>query len=951
MKYQARKEAPLKNDPLQAHIYTLKNGLKVFLTQNPEKPSIQTYIAVKAGFKNDPEDTTGLAHYLEHLMFKGSDQIGTKDWEKEAPIIQEIEELFEAHRSTEDAEEKKAIYRKIDQLSQKAAQYAVPNDYDKIISLIGADKTNAYTGFDQTVYLNEIPSNELDRWLKVEAERFKKIVLRLFHTELETVYEEFNMRSMDNDRTKVFDALMENLFQKHPYGRVPGIGKAEHLKNPSMKAVHAFFDQYYVPNNMAICMSGDLDPEETVALIEKHFGHFGAKADIPADFPEETLLEAIKEAKVFGNESPFQTIGYKVPLKKHPIHQIYGKITASILFNRRAGLLDLNLNQKQQVLESMAFFVPFRDYGVLILMGNPKQDQSLKDVRMLILEEVQKVAAGDFEEGLLQAVIKDLKFQEMQAFEENMGRAGAFVQAFTHGLSWETYVGLLKDLEKVTKSDIQDFAKRYLNQGFASVELEQGKDPNAITIAKPEITPIEIDRTQVSDFYNEIGQVQVPEISPGFVNFDKAVKTYDLADGIQMEYVPNKLNKTFKLYWIWEMGKDHDPELEIAMKLMTYLGTSRFTPDALQTKFYALGVQLDVETQRDRLSIVLEGLEDSMVDAIALLMHLLSDMRADAAVLEELKKGFLKERADKKSDKSVILREAMLSYVKYGEASPFKNELNTAEIQALDAYDLVDKVKGLVGFKHKICYYGSQAPEVVKTHLQSRNLSFDKVLKPCPAPKIFSEQLHPGQATYFVAQNMVQAELLMVQKADEFQLDLWPFSDVYNDYFGAGLSSLVYQEIRETKGLAYAAFSFFSIPKYAEQSHYVLSYMATQPDKLPSGVGAFHRLFSDLPHAEANFKGSLGALRKKIATARINKDKLFWAKDALQKRGLTYDHRKDIYDALGQMQFSDFEQKFKSQLQQDKMQYLLIGDPKKIDWKLFEEKGPVYELKIDDIFP
>ncbi|HXH17750.1 MAG TPA: insulinase family protein, partial [Chitinophagales bacterium] len=264
------------NDPLNARIYTLKNGLKVYLTVNSREPRIQTYIAVRAGSKFDPKETTGLAHYLEHMMFKGTQDFGTLDWEKEKIMLDTISALYELHKNTADPEQKKKIYHRIDSISYEASKLAVPNEYDKMMTSLGAKGTNAYTWVEQTVYVNDIPSNELEKWLYLESNRFRTLVLRLFHTELETVYEEFN-RAQDNDYRKSWDAVQNGLYPSHPYGTQTTLGEGEHLKNPSMVNIHRYFDRYYVPNNIAICLSGELDPDKTIALIDKYFGGWQPK--------------------------------------------------------------------------------------------------------------------------------------------------------------------------------------------------------------------------------------------------------------------------------------------------------------------------------------------------------------------------------------------------------------------------------------------------------------------------------------------------------------------------------------------------------------------------------------------------------------------------------------------------------------------------------------------------
>jgi len=264
------------NDPTGLRLYTLDNGLKVYMSKNSDEPKIQTYIAVRAGSTYDPKESTGLAHYLEHMVFKGTDKVGTLNWETEKKYLDTIANLYEEHRAEKDPEKKLAIYKNIDRVSLEASNHSVANEYDKMISSLGATGTNAYTSFEQTVYTNKIPANELDKWLSVESERFGKLVLRLFHTELEAVFEEYN-RSQDNDIRKLYFSMLDGLFPNHPYGQQTTIGTAEHLKNPSMVDIHNYFNKYYVPNNMAVVLVGDFEFDETIKKVDQSFGKMERK--------------------------------------------------------------------------------------------------------------------------------------------------------------------------------------------------------------------------------------------------------------------------------------------------------------------------------------------------------------------------------------------------------------------------------------------------------------------------------------------------------------------------------------------------------------------------------------------------------------------------------------------------------------------------------------------------
>jgi predicted Zn-dependent peptidase len=378
------------NDPLKARIYTLDNGLKVYMSVNEEEPRIQTYIAVRVGGKNDPAETTGLAHYFEHLMFKGTEKFGTQNFEQEKPLLDEIEKQFEVYRKTTDDAERKAIYKVIDSLSYEASKISIPNEYDKLMSAIGANGTNAYTSYDVTCYTEDIPSNQIENWAKIQADRFQNATIRGFHTELETVYEEKNM-SLTNDTRKVLEKINSVLFPNHPYGTQTVLGTQEHLKNPSITNIKNYHKTWYVPNNMAICLSGDFNPDEMIAIIDKYFGQMQPNPNLPKlEFPEEKPITEPIVAEVVGLEAERIFLSWRFPGAAHPDGEKL-ELLSQILFNGTAGLFDLNLIQQQKVLYGLCTPFTMADYSAFIMYGGPKQGQTLEEVKDLFFAELKTV--------------------------------------------------------------------------------------------------------------------------------------------------------------------------------------------------------------------------------------------------------------------------------------------------------------------------------------------------------------------------------------------------------------------------------------------------------------------------------------------------------------------------------------------------------------------------------
>ncbi len=429
---------PLPGDPMKAHIYELDNGLRVYLSENREEPKFFAEVSVRVGGVNDPAANTGLAHYLEHLMFKGNTRLGSKDWEKEKPHIDRITQLYEQRFKETDPEKRAALFEEINAESRKAAEFAIPNELDRIVKELGATSTNAGTSNDYTIYFFEFPSNRMEQWAMLESNRFIEPVFRLFLPELEVVYEEKN-RSLDNKDRLVFEKLFATQYPDHPYGTQSVLGRVEHLKNPSIRAIHDFFNTYYVANNMALCLSGDFDIEETIAVIDRYFSRWKS-GEIPPSPPHAKPLTENRSAELFYPGMEVVYIGFSTqPLAHEDVEAL--KLVDMILDNAQAGLINLNLNQKQRVLRAGSFPL-FRKYaGAQYLFGSPKEGQTLEEVEKLLLEQMDILKRGDFGDWLIPAILADFKKNEKRALESNRARVAKLSDAFRSELEWPYVIG------------------------------------------------------------------------------------------------------------------------------------------------------------------------------------------------------------------------------------------------------------------------------------------------------------------------------------------------------------------------------------------------------------------------------------------------------------------------------------------------------------------------------
>ncbi|MCE1273260.1 MAG: insulinase family protein [Chlorobiales bacterium] len=937
----------VQGDSLHTRIYRLKNGLTVFMSPYHDEPRIYTSIAVRAGSKNDPAETTGLAHYLEHMLFKGTDSIGSLDYEKEHVELEKIIELYEKYRTTTDPERRAAIYRDIDSISNVAAQYTVPNEYDKLLNSIGARGTNAYTWVEQTVYINDIPSNELDRWLTIEAERFRNPVMRLFHTELETVYEEKNM-TMDSDSRKLWEELYSGLFRKHTYGTQTTIGKAEHLKKPSIRNVMNYYREYYVPNNMAICISGDFNPDEAIAMIDRKFSALPAK-EVPEFHPpvEEPITKPVVKT-VTGPEAEELVIGFRFGGVNSADADLL-TIVDKILFNQTAGLIDLNLNQQQKVLDAGSMPVMMKDYSTHILSAKPREGQSLDDVRKLLLDQLEQLKEGKFPDWLIAAVINDLKLEELKLYESNRGRAEAYVDAFIWGMDWNSHVHRFERLEKITKQDVIEFARKHYGDNYVAVYKKNGKRKSEAKIQKPQITPIKVNRDRSSVFAEELLSKKTADVKPSFVDFRKDIAYYDVRPDIRLHYVPNRENDLYSLYFIFDTGLNQSRKIDTALDYLSYLGTSKLTPAEFSQELYKLGAGFSVFTSEDYVYLKLTGLRENFPKALALLDELLDDAKPDAGALEKLKDGIRKERADDKLSKRKILFEAMVNYGKYGPKSPFTNVLSDKEIEQLQPQELLDEIRNLMGFRHRVLYYGPEKAEDLLTGLNGMK-HFGQEFRPVNEAQPFKELDTDKNQVYVVDYDMNQAEIIMLSRGEAYEPAKVPLITLFNEYYGGGMSSVVFQEMREAKALAYSVFSVYRMPKDKSRHNYVFSYIGTQADKLPEALQGFEGLMRKLPESPELFASAKAGIEQKIRTEHLTRSEILFAWEEARRLGLDYDIRKDVYEKTPSMTFRDIEQFHASRFRDKKQLMLVLGKKNDLDLETLGKYGEVKFLTLEELF-
>lgn len=939
----------VEGDAMQARIYTLDNGLKVYLSVNKEKPRIQTYIAVNTGSRNDPAETTGLAHYLEHLMFKGTQKYGTIDYAKEKPYLDDIRSRYEHYRTLTDTTARRRAYHEIDSVSQLAARYNIPNEYDKLMSSIGAQGSNAYTSNDVTCYTEDIPSNEVENWLKIQSDRFQNMVIRGFHTELEAVYEEKNI-SLAKDTWKAYDALNAKLYPNHPYGTQTTLGTQEHLKNPSIVNIENYYHRYYVPNNIAICMAGDFDMDNTIAAIDKYFGQWKRSETLSRpEFPTMKPLTAISDTTIYGQEAPFLILGWRFP-NDDKLTMDTLDVVANLLANGNAGLLDVDLNQAMKVRSAGSNCDKMTDYSSLYVMAYPKDGQSLAELRDLLMAEMRKLAAGDFDDDLLPSVVNNMKLDYYRSLLKNDERADKLLDSYLSGRTWEQDVKRLDRIATMTKQQISDFARHYLAVNYVAIYKEVGEDTTIKKIDKPEITGIPANRDLRSPFVDEVSKAEVAPIKPQFVDFKKDLSFATTKKAkLPIVYKQNTTDQLFHLAFRYDYGTESVRGLDLMPQYIDYIGTDKKSAVEIKKAFYKLACDYSIRVSDDHLTINLSGLSENMQQALALLEDFLANAKGDKESYDQFVGLYKKAREDAKTNQESNFM-ALYDYGVYGAYNSTRNTFSNAELENGNAELLTDMLKPLKSTKHTVLYFGPYTENELIALIDKGHKVAKTLAEPVVGKKYSKEITSRNEVIIapYEAKNVYMR--MFHNEGKQLNVDEVPVRDLFNEYFGWNMNGVVFQELRESRGLAYNAYAFYGTPWRKGEPEFFQNHIISQNDKMVDCIKVFKAIEDSMPQSQASFEIAKQSLIKSIQSERTTRFDVINKYLNAKEKGFDYDINERVYNALPSLTLKDISDFEKRNMAGKPLRYIILGDEKELDMKALEKIGPIKRLSTEEIF-
>jgi len=947
--FQLYSQAVQSSSALKVTTFKLANGLTVYLNEDHTSPKIFGEIVVKAGSDNEDPNATGIAHYFEHIMFKGTDKIGTTDWAKESIVLDSIRLKYDELGRTKDARQRELIQKEINRLSIQDAKYTIPNEVGKLIQYFGGTGMNAYTFYDRTVYFNSFPSNQLEPWLDIYAERFRNPVYRLFQSELETVYEEKN-RASDNIFNLVIDSISNIVMQGHPAGDHSIIGKTDHLKNPNQSKMNEFYAKYYVASNMALVLCGDFDPETAKKWIEEKFSNLkqGSSAEPIVAKPKQ--IKGRNFVKMRITPVKVAVMAFHTVPKSNPDFEAL-QVATSLLSNSTAtGLFD-KLRVEGKLLMVVPFQFQLSDVASNYFFIVPKIiGQSLPKAEKLIQTELNRLKNGDFSDDLLSSVklTEELNYKREQ--ETLSGRGNAFVDIFLNGAKWEDGETKLRKIKSLTKEDIKAVAKKYYGDDFWMIYSKTGF-PKKEKLKKPIYEPV-VPQTEISEseFTKNLKNKPSIDFKPKFIEIGKDVLVSEIKDKVHFYYTPNPYNDIFTLNLKYGQGAQND---KLLTKLAFYLqnvGSESRGAAQFKSDLQRLGASYTVWADEKFFQISITGLEANLEGILKLMDEWMRKPQNDAS---QLKRIVSNTKADIRFDglDKALLTKALYEYGLYGEKAVGLNRLSISETKKLTVSQLLEDFKKVQEYELDIHYVGTLNVDSVKNIIKNRIHLSDSMQKTNSLTYKARNTYHQNTIFFLNESKARQTNVMMCKDGNPIGSNERPQMHAFNQYFGMGMSSLLFQEIREFRSLAYDVSGGYSQDLInGDKPGCTLCHLGTQADKTIEAMQVMNNLLDSLPQKADRMSLITSGMILSINTETPDfRDKSSFVQN-FRDAGFTYDIRKDEYEAYKNLKFDDLYTFYKKNVFGRPSFFAVVGDKKMIDLSKLSKFGVIKEIKKKEIF-
>ena len=932
--------------------YKLDNGLTVMLWEDHDQPDVTGYVAVRAGAVDEPAEYTGLAHYLEHMLFKGTQKIGALDWEKEKPLYEEIIRLYDELAETTDEAKRLELTKTINEKSLEAAKYATVEDFFVLLDGIGATGVNAGTSYDMTVYYNSFPAASMYKWLTIFSDRLIDPVYRTFQAELENVFEEYNMYQ-DNVSTHTRQYLFGKLYEGHPYER-DVIGKPEHLKNPRLSKLIEFYNTWYVPNNMALIIVGDFDAEATKPMIAETFGRLQQK-----DLPERPTYPKTSFA---GNPKHKFKVGYYpmvvwaydgVKMSDEDLLPL--QFVVSLLNNStNTGLLD-KLDIAGIVSSAVASVDARRDQGRILIQAIPYYDanqrayESNAATEKIVNAEINRLKVGDIPDWLIQIVKAEYAQNYKLAFESSDTKMNALVSSFIYDTPIDDIFTENDKIQALTKEDIQRIAKKYFDADHMTLAFDEG-DPKKNKLAKPAIKPLDLINSQETEYAKSFKALPQGTLKQTFMDMND-VKVLDIDENVKLHYAENPKNNIFSLDLIFGVGTEKKPMLEFVTSLMNRGGIMPNTdPQEFRRQLSELGGRCGYGVNRSYFYVSIMGDEENLAEICQLvqrqmLMPKFDKKQFDAVKGSELSSRFMMSKMDG------LQASALREYVLYDKESSYINVVPFMDVYYMDELKLKVEFLDAIKYALDIHYCGQKPIEEVRDIL-TKNLPLQEGVMPSTSPEIRQKKTYDKTQVYFLANsNVQQSTIYFYFNGKPYDKEQSVLFQAFNQYFSGGFTGIVLDEIREKRSMAYTASGQAVRGPLPGKESYFMGYIGTQSDKAVDAINVFMSLLDSMPEYPERIESVKAALRQNAQTAKPSFRGKTETYDSWREMGYDMDPAKYNQEAINNLTFEQIKQFYEENIKGQPVSIIVMGDPKLIDQKALQAKyGKIVKVSKARLF-
>ena len=935
---------------LKVKEYRLENGLTVWLNEDHSQPKVFGAVVVKAGAKDCPD--TGIAHYFEHMMFKGTDRIGTLDYEAEKVLLDSIAMKYDELAMTEDTAARARLQKEINELSIRSSEYVIPNEFNRLINRFGGSGLNAATSYDATIYFNTFSPQYMVQWAEINSERLINPVFRLFQSELETVYEEKNMYG-DFIGGQVMDTLMARYFGPHPYA-YPIIGSTKNLKNPRLTEMHKFFEDYYVASNMALILSGDFDAQQVMPILEKAFSRIRS-GNAPKQ--EKVMLPPFNGRETMKVKFPIPFIkamglGFRGVSANHE-DQVALNIAVNLLNNANGtGYLD-KLMVEHKLMGALAINESMNEAGILAVAIMPKLlIQSYSSAEKMVWDEINRVKNGDFSDEMFNSLKLEQKRQYASSLENIDSRATIMMNLFSQGKSWNDYLNEVARIESITKEDVVRVAQKYFSNNYLCVTKSTGKYPKD-NLPKPAFSPVVPRNADASSSYaKQLEKIPEQQVAPRIIDFEKDVKTSKLTPLVTLYTTPNPLNDIFTLNISYGIGALEQPELMQLTNYLQLLGTESLSFEQFRSRLQSIGSTLAFDVTPDAFVMKVTGFDNHIDETMKLVGDFIRHAKADDKKLRQIvDDAKVSEKAFFKSGDNVA--SALLEQVKYGDQSRYLRKLSLSQIKKLKGKDMLaiyDKVRSVQCDLH---YCGTLPVEkVIGTSRQHLPLERTTVASNSPYYRELKQYDRP--TVFFIDMpDMAQSIVYGYVKGDPVDDKASRHaSQLFSVYFGGDMSSLMFQEIREFRSFAYRTSGRYQLPNHAHKgtAGSFTAMLSTQSDKTLDALGVLDSLIREMPLKPERMEAV-----KQTLVNRINNDyppfrNLSEKVASARMEGFDRDPAEEFLRDIATMDMQDISRFYQEQISGRPVVYVITGNRKHIDMKKLAEYGTIIKVKKKGIY-